>query len=128
MLIITLIAPSALAISIAIAFTGLSISSLESLTIIGIFVALALLILVVFSLAYLGIKSSRRIWLFVLTLAAVVPGGLILIDIIQAGQSSATPRYLIPVQLALQLSVTYLFASKIQFSSSARAKSSGKVS
>jgi uncharacterized membrane protein len=70
--------------------------------------------LVGFSLYFLYVKSSRRVWLFVITLVVVTPAILILIDLVRAGQASATPRYLIPLHLGSILSISYLLTNKIQ--------------
>lgn len=79
----------------------------------GLIVALFIFALVIYAVRFIRSSTNRRIWLFALTLGITTPLSLMLIDLVQTGQSSANPRYMIPVQMAIQLAVAYLFARKI---------------
>jgi uncharacterized membrane protein len=79
----------------------------------GIFVAVLLLSLIFGAARFIYRTSEPRLWLFPLTLGLTLPAALMLLDLWQAGQSSASPRYMIPVQIAIQLIVAYLLAQKI---------------
>lgn len=86
---------------------------LDFVTIIGALVALCILSLSTYSIYYLITKTNRQQWLFILSLILSIPLPLILTDIINQGQSSATPRYLIPLQLGIQIAVAYTLGSNI---------------
>jgi uncharacterized membrane protein len=81
---------------------------------IGIVTALGLLVLSVFSIYFICAKSTKPIYLFILTQTFCLPGILVLNDILVKGQTSGAPRYLVPFQLGILLSVAYLLANKIQ--------------
>jgi uncharacterized membrane protein len=88
--------------------------SLDWVAIIGAVIALFILILSTYSLHYLINNTYINQWLFIITLILSVPVPLSITDIINQGQSLATPRYLIPVQLGIQIAVVYTLASKLQ--------------
>lgn len=81
-----------------------------------IFLAFTVIILVVllgYSLYFLCITASPRIWLFILTLMGSITLPFMLADLILGGVRSTTPRYFIPCYLGIQLAIAYLFANKI---------------
>ncbi len=82
----------------------------------GILIAVLLFALVFNAIRSLRATVKQTIGLFILTLGITTPISLMVIDLIQMGQSSANPRYMFPVQMALQLSVAYLLAHKIDVS------------
>ena len=86
---------------------------LDWITIIGALVALCILSLSVYSIYYLIVNTKRDRWLFIITLMLSLPVPLLLTDIINQGQSSTAPRYLIPLQLGILIAVAYTLGSKI---------------
>lgn len=52
-------------------------------------------------------RSDRHSWAFILVLILPIPLALILFDLIMQGQASATPRYLVPSQLGVLLTVSW---------------------
>ena len=77
------------------------------------FLAPLVLILAIYATYFLCRKSSKQVWLFILSLIAVTGLALILPDVILGGQRSISGRYLVPSYLGIQLAVAYLFAAKI---------------
>jgi hypothetical protein len=75
---------------------------------------LGILAVVGFSFYFLRQRSVRSAYLFVLTLAIATPFCLVVIDLITQGQSSTAPRYLIPVQIAVELAIAHLLSNKPQ--------------
>ena len=115
-----IITPVILIISLLVVFTQLPIvTALEPLTLVGVLSALYLLVLVTYSSVFLR-RSPQIVRLFISSLAVVTPAVLIGLDLILNGQCSATPRYLIPFQLGIQLSVANLFSSQINLFTSSR--------
>ncbi len=86
---------------------------LDWITIIGALVALCILSLSIYSIYYLIVNTKRDRWLFIITLMLSLPLPLLLTDIINQGQSSTAPRYLIPLQLGILIAVAYTLGSKI---------------
>ncbi|MDJ0742763.1 MAG: glycosyltransferase family 39 protein [Xenococcaceae cyanobacterium MO_167.B27] len=72
-----------------------------------------LLIIIGYAIYYLYRYTPKATWLFVLTITIVPWLILILPDLIVGGIRSTIPRYLIPSYLAIQLTLAYLFASKL---------------
>ncbi len=67
----------------------------------------ALLILAMIGVSFASIcRSSKSIPLFLMTFALPIPIVLFLIDLLSQGQASATPRYLLPLQLVVLLAVS----------------------
>ena len=95
--------------------------ALDLVTLVGALVAVAILSLASYSL-YFSVKTTQQTqWLFILCLMLSLPVPLLIIDIITQGRSSGAPRYLIPMQLAIQIAAAYtinnkLNSSKIKFS------------
>ena len=87
---------------------------LDYITAIGAIVALFILILFAYSLYFLIINTPRYQWLFIISLMVAIPLPLVVADIINQGQSSATPRYLIPLQLGIQLAAAYTLAINLK--------------
>ncbi|GAB4541816.1 MAG: hypothetical protein Tsb0014_34010 [Pleurocapsa sp.] len=87
---------------------------LDPVTAIGAIVALFILILSAYSLYFLITNTHRNIWLLIITLIISIPLPLVLADIINQGQSSATPRYLIPLQLGIQTAAAYTLATQLK--------------
>lgn len=71
-----------------------------------------IIILVVYSLYFLYAKTSKQVYLFVLTLIASTALPLIAADLILGGNRQIWPRYLIPCFLGVQISVSYLLSIK----------------
>ncbi|MEO1672052.1 MAG: hypothetical protein AAFR77_14925, partial [Cyanobacteria bacterium J06631_2] len=62
----------------------------------------------------------RDRWLYIVCLMLSLPLPLLIIDIINQGQSSTAPRYLIPLQLGIILAVAFTVGSKLSSRSSQR--------
>ncbi|GAB4183152.1 MAG: hypothetical protein Fur006_19810 [Coleofasciculaceae cyanobacterium] len=71
------------------------------------------LILVVSAIYLLCRYTSKRVWLFVLTLMGTTFLSLALPDLILGGQRSTSTRYLVSLILGIQLSLAYLIATQI---------------
>lgn len=71
-----------------------------------------IIILFGYSLYFLCIKTSKPVYLFVLTLIASTALPLIAADLILGGNRQIWPRYLIPCFLGSQISVSYLLATR----------------
>lgn len=89
---------------------------LDYVSIVGALVALIILSLSSYSLYYLIINTNRNCWLFILCLSLSLPLSLLIIDIVNQGQGSTAPRYLIPLQLGIQIAVAYTIGSKLNYS------------
>ncbi len=76
-------------------------------------IILILLALIGYSLYFVFRYSEERVWLFIFLLIGVTSLVIILSYLILDKQM-ATTRYLLPVSLGIQLSVSYLLATKIQ--------------
>jgi len=72
-----------------------------------------IMILVIYSLYFLCIKTPKQVYLFVLTLIASTALPLIAADLILGGNRQTWPRYLVPCFLGTQISVSYLLATKV---------------
>ncbi|MGF1478697.1 MAG: glycosyltransferase family 39 protein [Cyanophyceae cyanobacterium] len=83
----------------------------DLVTIVGVTSALGVLILVVVSLSWLYANTPYRTWGFVLAWS-FLPFVLIVSDLITAGQRSTAPRYLIPAQLGLIITVAGFLATR----------------
>ena len=86
---------------------------LDWTTIIGALVAIAILSISIYSLYYLIQQENRERWLYIICLMLSLPLPLLITDIINQGQSSTAPRYLIPLQLGILIAVAYTVASKL---------------
>jgi len=71
-----------------------------------------IIILVAYSLYFLCTKTPKHVYLFVLTLFASTALPLIAADLILGGNRQTWPRYLVPCFLSVQISVSYLLATK----------------
>ena len=96
-------------------FVDLGISPNDSLSSMLLLapVILILLALIGYSLYFVFRHSSERVWLFIFTLIGVTSLTVILSYLILDKQI-ATTRYLLPVSLGIQLSVSYLLATKVK--------------
>jgi len=72
-----------------------------------------LLIFVGYAVYFLCRHTTKRVWLFILTLIIVTPLSLMLPDLIWGGQRSVSSRYFLPSYLGIQVAVAYLLANKI---------------
>lgn len=81
----------------------------------GMIIALLVIALIIYSVYYSLISLSFQKWLFLAISSLAIPVSLIAIDFVLSGQSSGAPRYMIPSQLGLQISVSYLLYSKSVF-------------
>jgi uncharacterized membrane protein len=79
--------------------------------------ALCALFLFIYSLYFLCRNTPKSVWLFSLTLIASSVLPLLLPDLIFGGSRSTNNRYLSPYFLAVQLSVAFLLANRINSSS-----------
>ncbi|WP_199248391.1 glycosyltransferase family 39 protein [[Phormidium] sp. ETS-05] len=70
-----------------------------------------MVILVAYAIYFLCQETSKRVWVFVVTLIAGSGLALMLPDLISGGQRSGIARYLIPSYLGIQIAVAYLFTS-----------------
>ncbi len=121
---------SLIAASLFLTKASLSIYTyLNPVAIIGIVVALLILILATYSLYFLIANSSPTKWLFIISLILSILVPLFILDLINQGQSSATPRYLIPLQIGIQLAVAYTLANHLESNnlSSVKTKTVGKA-
>ena len=57
--------------------------------------------------------TTKKTWLFILTLIGLPALGTILPDLILGGQRSGTSRYLVPCYLGIQLAVAYLLTTQV---------------
>ncbi len=71
------------------------------------------LLLSIYSLCYLCIKTPKQVYLFVITLIISTALPLIAADFILGGNRQIWPRYLVPCLLGVQISVSYLLTAKI---------------
>ena len=96
-------------------FVDLGISPNDSLSSMLLLapVILILFVLIGYSLYFVFRHSSERVWLFIFTLVGVTSLTVIFCYLILDKQI-ATTRYLLPVSLGIQLSVSYLLATKLQ--------------
>ena len=94
-------------------FIGSKYIYLDWVTIIGALVGLCILGLSVYSIYYLVTNTKRDRWLFIISLSLSLPVPLIAADIINQGQSSTAPRYLIPFQLGILMAVASVFGNKL---------------
>ena len=86
---------------------------LDLTSIIGAIVGILILSLSGYSLYYIIAHTNHDRWLFIICLIASLPLPLLIIDIINQGQVSTAPRYLIPLQLGIIIAVAYTISSKI---------------
>jgi uncharacterized membrane protein len=86
---------------------------LDWTTIVGALVAIGILSLSAYSVYYLISKTNRDRWLYIICLMLAMPLPLLVADIVNQGQSSTTPRYLIPLQLGIIIAVAYTLDSKL---------------
>ena len=86
---------------------------LDWTTIIGALVAIAILSISIYSLYYLIKQEDKKQWLYIICLMLSLPLPLLITDIINQGQSSTAPRYLIPLQLGILIAVAYTVANKL---------------
>ena len=86
---------------------------LDLVSIIGAIVALEILSLSAYSLYYLITNTKINCWLFITCLIISLPLPLLVVDIINQGQGSTAPRYLIPLQLGIQIAVAYTLGNKL---------------
>jgi uncharacterized membrane protein len=73
-----------------------------------------ILALVGYSFYFLRRRSVHSAYLFVVSLAISTPFCLVVFDLLTQGQSSTAPRYLFPLQIAVELSIAYLFSHQLQ--------------
>ncbi|MHC5609469.1 MAG: glycosyltransferase family 39 protein [Nostoc sp.] len=73
---------------------------------------LIILVLMVYSIYFIYRRSSKEVWLFVLTLIGSVGIPLLIADFVFQ-KRYATSRYTLPSVLGIQLAVAYLFTTKI---------------
>ncbi|HAA31616.1 MAG TPA: hypothetical protein DCE56_32845 [Cyanobacteria bacterium UBA8553] len=78
-------------------------------------IILIVLVLVGYALYFLCRNTPERVWLFILTLIGSTAIPLLLPDLILGQNRAVNPRYLIPSYLGIELTVAYLFATKLTF-------------
>ncbi len=74
---------------------------------------LLILSIIGYSIDFICPYSSKRIWLFIITLFGVPALALIIPDLIYGGQRSVMARFLIPCYLSIELAISYLIATGI---------------
>lgn len=74
---------------------------------------LILLALVGYAIYFICSHTPKQAWLFIVTLIGFTAISLIIPDLIFGGRRSGVARYLIPCYLGIQLTVAYLFSSKV---------------
>ncbi len=74
---------------------------------------LLIIIIELYSIYFLCVKTHKRVWLFVLTLIGTTALILSLPVFIDKGKISTVTRYLIPCYLGIQLAVAYLFTTQV---------------
>ena len=77
-------------------------------------IMLACLLVVIYSFYYLVKNSEKKIWLFIISLAAVPSIPFVILDCLFGGVRSTIPRYFIPCYIALQLAVAYCLGHQIK--------------
>ncbi len=87
--------------------------AIDLTTLVGIIIAIFILALSSYGLYYCTQTTGRNQWLFIWCLLLAVPLTLLISDLLFQGQSSGTPRYFIPTQLAIQIAVAYTLGSKL---------------
>ena len=78
-----------------------------------IFASGILVALLGYALYFLCRNTPKRIWLFILALMGNTVLPFVVPDLVLGGVRSITPRYFIPSYLGIQLSVSYLLATKL---------------
>lgn len=71
------------------------------------------LILIIYSVCFICNQTTKKVWLFILTLMGTSSLALALPDLIFGGQRSTPGRYLIPFYLGIQLAISYLLANQM---------------
>jgi uncharacterized membrane protein len=69
-------------------------------------------ILALYAIYFLYRRSSKRVWLFTLTLIGTPVLTLMLPDLVLGGRSISVPRFLIPCYLGVQIAVVHLLATQ----------------
>ena len=69
-----------------------------------------ILIIIIYGIYFLFMYGEKRVWLFILVLIIAPTIPLLLKDLIDGGQRSSIPRYLIPCYLGIQVAVAYLIS------------------
>jgi uncharacterized membrane protein len=77
------------------------------------YLAVPILVLVVFAITKLCRQTSQRVWLFVLILISVPALALVLPDLFWAGKRSANARYLLPAFVGIHLAIAYLLSHQL---------------
>lgn len=72
-----------------------------------------IVMLVAYAVFYLCRQLPQRSWLLVMVLVVIIPGVLILLDLLKGGQRSTPARYFMPTYLGLEITVAYLLAHKL---------------
>jgi uncharacterized membrane protein len=101
--------------SVSIAFFDIGIDGTANATQLALLVPVGIILvaLVGYALYFLCRQTPKRVWLMVLLLIATTALLLAVPDIIKGGRRSATPRYLVPCYVGIQLAVAYLLSAKI---------------
>jgi uncharacterized membrane protein len=90
----------------------IDLGSLEKVSIF-IYLNILLLILIGYSFYFLCRYSSKKTWLFILILTAIIPLFLIVGDLLTNSRSLGHARYIVPSYFGLQISLAYLFANQL---------------
>ncbi|MCW5313576.1 hypothetical protein GTQ43_07050 [Nostoc sp. KVJ3] len=91
---------------------GISPSDPGKLKILLIPFIVIILALIIYSIYVLCRRSSKEVWLFVLTLIGSVGLPLLVVDFVFQ-KRYATTRYILPSVLGMELAIAYLFTTKI---------------
>ncbi|NUN64234.1 hypothetical protein HCU40_05610 [Pseudanabaena biceps] len=77
------------------------------------FYSLLISILVIYSIYFLIKNTPKKTWLFVVITTSFMLITLGIPDVILGGQRSATCRYMIPLYIGSQISISYLFSKQL---------------
>jgi uncharacterized membrane protein len=80
-----------------------------------VYLAIPILVLVIFALYFLYHQTERRTWLFILMLIGTTAFALVLLDLFWGGRRSTNIRYLLPSYLGLTVAIAYFLAQSIAF-------------
>ena len=78
-----------------------------------IYLAIPILILILYTLYFLYSKTSIRVWLFVFAIAGVVALPFLLADLVLGGRRSLNERYFLVCSAIALVAVAYLLTSKL---------------
>lgn len=78
-----------------------------------IYLAIPILVFVIFATYFLYRQTPKQVWILILTLIGVTALALIVPDLVWGGKRSTNPRYLLPCYLGLHLAIAYLLTTQL---------------